>query len=285
MLYTFGIVDYYLVVTDSNGREVTNAASKDVGFVISRDGKALHLTSVNTENNTQFPNKEEFLVTELVGGTVDVTRDFLRKNTGFNAASGGSGAVLGSVAEHTDIDLEGNDADSFLRFDGLNFVPYKPFFKIVKSEDFERQNQSTEGLVNQTNTLETYLLLLATVVRSGEYRIDLSAVSSHNVTNDNLIVELVVNDDDGGDEIRIGFSAEESKDSAGNGTVLNTISQGLIVGNVNTGTDVRKALSYSKTFSLVKDVKYVFELQWAGQSNDDEAAIYTGEISINEILK
>lgn len=156
---------------------------------------------------------------------------------------------------------------------------------IAKSDDQSlwQPLRTTEGLINQQTVPETYLTIDVSPEVTKDYKINTSLVWSKNTANDNMYLELVVNDDQGSPEQRFRFLSDEPKDNAGAGEVLNVINGGAIIGNANSGTDIRVVESYSDILTLTSGVNYTIDIDFFSQSVNDEAAIYKGYLQCIEL--
>lgn len=190
----------------------------------------------------------------------------------------------GSLDTHSDVNMSNVKLGDLLRYDGANFVPFKPLYACVNSKDYNRPLQSTEALMNQGASFEKYLSLNKEITEDSFYEITTSFIWSHNITTDNFLAKLVVDDDDG-NVYEFDFLSMESKDSAGTGQTVNTILNGVIIGNINSGTDARHATQFSTVLMLNQGKTYDISLEWKGESVDDEAVIYKGYLDIEQKIK
>lgn len=152
------------------------------------------------------------------------------------------------------------------------------FFIDSSNTSLWRTNQTTEGLVNQqSNIYEDYLTLTFTPKLTGNYEIGVDFIRSHNTNSDNFRANIDIT---GGITENIKVLDYESREIGGSGEVLNVLSGGSIVGNINSGTDVRIPASKKVVRELTEGVSYTVKLEWNCQSGNDEGAIYRGLITV-----
>ena len=82
--------------------------------------------------------------------------------------------------------------------------------------------------------------------------------------------------------VKYPFLDLESKDAAGAGTVLNVITNDLIIGNASSSTDARTSTSSILLLNLTSGEEYNISLSWRSQTINDEATIYKGNLSIKK---
>lgn len=196
-------------------------------------------------------------------------------------------AGMSSLNSLSDVDTTGVLNNSFLKFDSStnNWIPYRLGFDFVSSSDTTiwRTGQTTEALANQQMLVfEDYLVLNYTATNSGVYEIKSDCVTSSDQTGDNLTVDLNITGDV---SLNRSFSSYEPKDSRGNGEVVNIVASGIVIGNTNTGTDIRKPQSTRCFINLNSGQSVSISLRWRSQSINDESTIYFGNISIEEKIK
>ena len=147
-----------------------------------------------------------------------------------------------------------------------------------------RAGQTTEGLINNTTTLEIYIPQAFTPRRSGKFKCDAFALTSLNDGAQDFICDFAIYENG----VRVGGLQEpirvEPKDTASTGPNLNTLSGGVITGTANTSTNQRFTLTPWFYVLLTEGVLYELRLEWAGSAVDDLAAIYSGTTSIKESL-
>lgn len=138
---------------------------------------------------------------------------------------------------------------------------------LLNFKDFARE---TNGEVNNTITLETFMQLSSNVPAAGNYKVTVSYRWSLNDAADDFIALL---DLDNGTVL---FDhQQEPKDSAGTGVNLpNT--QG---GTTNTGTNNIHLAHFSDVVNLTAGV-HTFDLNYRCNSNGDAAAIYGATITL-----
>ena len=242
----------------------------------------------NTDTNAFTDSEKNKLSGIESNAEVNVNSDW-NSNSGdseiLNKPSDLTDLSLHSIDELNDVNITGVSNGSFLRWNNTEFLIFKPLYVCDLSQDFNRPSQTTEGLMNQGSQFEKYLTIVADIDETGFYEITTAFVWSHNVNNDNFLAELVINDDAGSPEIRIRFLSLESKDIAGPGQVVNVISNGNIVGNSNTQTDIRNPTQYSTVFMFTQGVEYTIDLEWRSQTTNDEATIYNGYLDIEQKIK
>lgn len=143
--------------------------------------------------------------------------------------------------------------------------------------------RTTEGLINQqSNVFENYMTMTFTPVITGKYRYRSNIVWSHNTTSDNFRAEVSLSGT--GTSIVKRFLDVESTDSSGTGVGLNVIQGGVIVANVNTGTDAKHPACMEDIVELNAGVTYTMLTRFNAQSGNDEAAIYSGN-QLVELIK
>lgn len=181
----------------------------------------------------------------------------------------------GSIAIHNDIDLTGVSEGSVLERQGAVFIPKRKLFEAFANR--------TDGLVNQqNNNFEPYLTLSVNIPETGNYKLELSFRYSINNTTVNFQSHVVP---DGSTNLNdfLFISHIESKDSGGVGLSLPSISNGVVGGNVNTGTD--QFLTYTG-FVVLKNLSagnHSYLLEWAAQGDNLEAAIYNAHFYMKEV--
>lgn len=157
-----------------------------------------------------------------------------------------------------------------------------PQFQLELSKNFSRAGQTTIGLVNQqAGVFERYLEMTFTADRDGEFEVSVFFLWSMNVTNNNFFGRVGIIGGAVNEEIEF---IREPKDSGGGGEVLNILQGGNIVGNVNSGTDIKEDAFIRGYVDLVAGVSYTIFLDWAGTAANDEATIYQGNIKVVEVL-
>jgi len=159
------------------------------------------------------------------------------------------------------------------------------FYASANSRDYNRPGQTTEGLINQqVNVFETYCSRSFIPKISDNYSILSSFVWSYNDGGQDFIVNLNVTDGSSFNEtltMRL-----EPQDTSGVGVVLNVIQGGLIVGNVNSGTNQRVPQFMSiSDLNLVGGTEYTMSLSWTSSSPNDEATLYNGNVEVLQFTK
>lgn len=159
-------------------------------------------------------------------------------------------------------------------------VSMEKYYNSIQSS-LSRPGQTTIGLINQQITLETYLSLVVAPPRDGNYSLNMSMIHSYNTQQNNFIGNLRVIE--GAITILdMNILNLEPKDAGAVGLVLDTLANGLIGATVNSGTDMRHLNSLVRDFVLDSNEIYTFELRWACQVANAEAAIYDATISVKE---
>lgn len=166
--------------------------------------------------------------------------------------------------------------------DGFDVGTILPQHFYADSRDYNRPSQTTEGLINNTETLEDYLTLIFTPSRTGSYQIEGSFQWSFDATNEDFIAEvgLYLGPAKIGDVMQM--VTIEPSDSGGGGIALNTLSGGVIGPDDNTGTNQLQETGYSREFDLLAATEYEVRISWASGAAGDEAAIHTGNISVTQ---
>lgn len=138
---------------------------------------------------------------------------------------------------------------------------------LLNFKDFARESN---GEVNNTNTLETFLRLTTDLPEDGNYKVTCSYQWSLNDAADDFVAEF---DLDLGTQLF--RHQQEPKDAAGAGISLpNT--QG---GNTNTGTNNIHLAHFSDVLNLTAG-EHTFDLNYRCNSGGDAAAIYRACITI-----
>ncbi len=161
-------------------------------------------------------------------------------------------------------------------------------FALISSDDASiwRAGQTTEGLINQTGVLEDYFgtPLVFTAPRNRFYCIHPIFTWSLNTTNADITFQLEVAGDMGFNEV-FTLSQQEPTDSGGGGINLDTISGGVIGGQVNTGTNQLYSINIPVWLELVAGETYTVTLRWSQNSGGStSAAIYRGQLMAREEL-
>jgi len=150
-----------------------------------------------------------------------------------------------------------------------------PYFNYVKGE-LSRVGQTTIPLMNQqAGIFETYLEHSFTASTTNNFEFGASFIWSMNNAGNNFWAKLSVDSD-------FVFFKVEPKDAAGSGEVVNIIAGGLIVGNRNTGTDIR----YPETFQFNKGLTagnvYTMKLEFGSDTANLEPTMYQAQLWLEE---
>jgi len=184
-----------------------------------------------------------------------------------------------------DVNYNPSNLEAFkteLVWDGSDFVEIKRQYVLAKA-GLDRVGQTTVGLINQTTVLEEYLRVTIVPERNVNFRFCGSFGYSTNTGNQDFVsfVEVRRTSDDSVVRV-IKELREEQKDTSGTGEVLNIVSGGVIVGNIDTSTDQRKVCTFLGNVELIQGVSYYCVLVWACSQNNTRAAIYGAEITAEE---
>ena len=165
-----------------------------------------------------------------------------------------------------------------------NTDPLNPVINLPKYVSLQagltRVGQTTIPLANQQqNIYEEYLRLDYPCTITDNYFISIAFQWSSNVSNTNTLFRLALTDGTVTQfqEVRI-----ESKDTGGTGEVVNVIENGLIVGNVNTGTDIRVQEYFPVDVILDAGKTYSVSLEFAHESTGSEVTVYSATIRLEQ---
>jgi hypothetical protein len=104
----------YIVITDNNNKEVFNAHASKTFFVKNESSEIDIFDNIETNlTTTQIRVLESELKDEVGADLAGSPITWLRDNTGFNAASGGSGAVQGQIDTSTSLNSGSNGIHVF----------------------------------------------------------------------------------------------------------------------------------------------------------------------------
>ncbi len=143
-----------------------------------------------------------------------------------------------------------------------------------------RDNQTTIPLANQQqNIYEEYLRLDYPCTVTDNYFISISFQWSSNIGNTNSLFRLALSD---GTTTQFQEVSIETKDTAGQGEVVNVIENGAIVGNVNTGTDIRVQEYFPVDVILEAGKTYSVSLEFGHQSNVSRTTVYSSTIRVEQ---
>ncbi len=146
-----------------------------------------------------------------------------------------------------------------------------------------RPAQTTEGLINNTNVLETYLNQEFTPRRNANFNCSAFIIWSLNDGAQDFILNFQIFQ---GAAVVGGIPEPlvvEPKDTGGGGITLNLLSGGNIVGNANSSTNQRPPMNPDFDVVLTAGVTYNLVMTWAGSANGDLATIYSAKQSIKEL--
>lgn len=264
-------------------------------------GGGANVTSWNTRTGDVLPENGDYNYTEIsnfqtgVSANTDVTANTAKVSadgsvtTHNDVSSAGSGQIItsgertdinASVGVHSDVDLTTNApvANDFFIFDGTNFIPFKFDTGLASSADFSRPGQTTEGLINQTQIFETYLVLNFTPLYSGEYVLSADYTRSYNAATSSFESQVILENLTVPSTEQLTIDYFEPKDVGGTGVLLDTLVGGVIGAQVNSGTTERLGYSTSKTRTLTAGNNYQLRIEWTGDALNAEAAIYQAEL-------
>jgi hypothetical protein len=153
--------------------------------------------------------------------------------------------------------------------------------KYVNSKaSISRPSQTTVGLINQQgNIYEEYLSLTYAPTITDNYRLSLSFSWSANNNQFNALFRVSISD---GTTTEFFILRTEPKDVAGTGVVLDVLQGGNIVGQADTGTDVRLFESSFSDYILDVGKTYTVTLEWANEDANSETAIFGGFLSLEQ---
>lgn len=228
--------------------------------------------------------------TDVLANTAKVSADG-SVTTHNDVSSAGSGQIItpqeradinASFGVHSDVDVTTTApiGGEYLRFDGLNWVPFSKEYAFVRSQDFSRLNQTTEGLINQTQAFETYLELSFTPLYTGIYLVSGDYTRSYNAGTSSFESQFVLENITVPSTTILRQDYFEPKDTGGAGLTLDTIVAGVIGVQVDSGTSERLGYSTGTTQVLNEGETYIIRVEWTGDALNAEAAIYNGEIRI-----
>jgi len=190
-----------------------------------------------------------------------------------------------------------NNEDIQVRGTLINTV-FVPYVKRVKGWEYEnkeigfkkkyvnskasisRPSQTTVGLINQQGDIyEEYLSLTYSPTITDNYRLSLSFSWSANNNQFNALFRVSITD---GTTTEFFILRTEPKDVAGTGVVLDVLQNDVIIGQANTGTDVRLFESSFSDYTLNSGSTYTVTLEWANEDANSETAIFGGFLSLEQ---
>ena len=190
-----------------------------------------------------------------------------------------------------------NNEDIQVRGTLINTV-FVPYVKRVKGWEYEnkeigfkkkyvnskasisRPSQTTVGLINQQGDIyEEYLSLTYAPTITDNYRLSLSFSWSANNNSFNALFRVSITD---GTTTEFFILRTEPKDVAGTGIVLDVLQNDVIIGQANTGTDVRLFESSFSDYTLNSGSTYTVTLEWANEDANSETAIFGGFLSLEQ---
>ena len=143
-----------------------------------------------------------------------------------------------------------------------------------------RPSQTTVGLINQqSNVYEEYLSLTYSPTITDNYRLSLSFSWSANNNQFNALFRVSITD---GNTTEFFILRTEPKDVAGTGIVLDVLQNDVIIGQANTGTDVRLFESSFSDYTLNSGSTYTVTLEWGNEDANSETAIFGGFLSLEQ---
>ena len=158
-------------------------------------------------------------------------------------------------------------------------IGFKP--KYVNSKaGITRPSQTTVGLINQQgNVYEEYLKLEYTPTITDNYRLSLSFSWGANNNQFNALFRISITD---GTTTEFFILRTEPKDVAGTGVVLDVLQGGVIVGQADTGTDIRLFESSFSDYQLTAGLNYTITLEWGNEDANSETTIFGGFLSLEQ---
>ena len=165
-----------------------------------------------------------------------------------------------------------------------NTDPLNPIINLPKyvnsKAGITRPNQTTQGLINQqANIYEEYLTLTYAPTITDNYRLSLSFSWSANNNSFNALFRISITD---GTTTEFFILRTEPKDVAGTGVVLDVLQGGVIIGQADTGTDVRLFEASFSDYTLNSGSTYTVSLEWANEDPNSETAIFGGFLSLEQ---
>ena len=165
-----------------------------------------------------------------------------------------------------------------------NTDPLNPIINLPKyvnnKAGITRPSQTTRGLINQqANIYEEYLTLTYAPTITDNYRLSLSFSWSANNNSFNALFRISITD---GTTTEFFILRTEPKDVAGTGVVLDVLQGGVIIGQANTGTDVRLFEASFSDYTLTSGSTYTVSLEWANEDANSETAIFGGFLSLEQ---
>lgn len=171
-------------------------------------------------------------------------------------------------------DTTSND-EKVLTTDGSGNIVLRrvlPFYDSIK----KISDASGSVGVNQTTTLEDWLVFNVTIPETGNYDIDWTYVWSYNDGANDFLAQILL---DGSPISTYSEHRQEPKDSAGAGINLSNTTGGI----TNTGTDQRHRIAGFEPERSLTAGAHTIIIQWASTTDNDEAAIYEGAIRIKRV--
>ena len=138
--------------------------------------------------------------------------------------------------------------------------------------------------------METYLEKTFIPLNTGNHTLEGFFVYSLDTTSADFIMNFRIIETASGNIVKsLTTKRKELQDSSGTGVMLDILKNGLITPNNNdrqadTGTDQRSYCAPKLNVMLTSGVQYTLKLLWGASVDNQEAAIYEGEISIEEKL-
>lgn len=165
-----------------------------------------------------------------------------------------------------------------------NTDPLNPVINLPKYVSLQagltRVGQTTIPLANQQqNIYEEYLKLDYPCTVTDNYFISIAFQWSTNIGNTNALFRLSLTD---GTTTQFQEVSIEAKDVQGTGEVVNVIENGVIVGDVNTGTDIRVQEYFPIDVQLDAGKTYSVSLEFGHQGNASETTVYSATIRIEQ---
>lgn len=282
----------FQIYDESSADPIFNFYGLTKDFAKNSETASFKISELTDENGAPYPDAET-LVTAL------------DSSLGFNPASGGSGAVdsvngkTGDVTLNTDEIPEGNnkyfsqsnqnDLDSKVQSVSGAYVddsdPKNPIINLPKYVSLQagitRPNQTTIPLANQqgNSNYEEYLKLSYPCTVTDNYQVSIAFQWSANTANTNAKFRLVLTDGTVTQfqEVRI-----EAKDIGGQGQDVDVLENGVIVGQVDTNTDIILQEYFPVDAILEAGKNYDVSLEFGHESAGSEITVYSSTIRIEQ---
>jgi hypothetical protein len=144
---------------------------------------------------------------------------------------------------------------------------------VINLLPFHASANRSDGLINQTTTLQDYISLTFVAPSAGSYRLDWHYLWSYNSTSSDFRAEVQL------DSTVLLDHREEPQDSGGSGQSLPTTSGG----SANSGTDQKRQESGFCVEDNLAAGEHTFKIQFRGSSNNQEATIYQAHLAVTRV--